>query len=107
MCVFEPSDLIFPGDVTKLRNMHEVEMDLPDECYFLLQAAMLDNGYAYVSAFKELRDYVYEHIPDEVLMEVYRYHKRALQCIFYKGISSHLFCIKNSNILQLVLTSIA
>ena len=75
---------IYPGGLTDVRHIHEIDLDLPEECHYVLMAAMTDYGWGINPVFKKLLKYM-KDFHDEISSNVYEYYKKALQCIFYKG----------------------
>ena len=71
-------------NIDQVKHIHEMKLGLPDECIFILQAAMLDIGFNIGPAFTKWKDFSF-YPPEENLKEAYKYYKKALQCIFYKG----------------------
>ena len=82
---------MFPGDVSSLSHIHEVDLDLPGERFFAFQATMVDSLWLLNPAFKKLYDYTVVNPGDKTLTKAYQYYKNALKCIFYKGKSPHFW----------------
>ena len=77
---------MFPGEVTNdFSHMHELGLDLPEECVIGLQPVMIDGFWLQSKAFKKLYDYTLINPGDEMLTKAYEYYRDALKCIFYKG----------------------
>ena len=81
---------IFPGGVDSVSNIHEMQLDLPDECHYLLQATMMDYGLGMIPQLQKYRNYAY-NLPDDILIKNYQHYKKGLQCIFYNGKTHFLF----------------
>ena len=79
------TDCIVPGDISEFSIIHEVDLDLPEECLMILQATLLDIGWGVNSAFKKLTEYTMTNPGDEMLAKAYEFYKNALKCIYYKG----------------------
>ena len=74
---------VYPGSLSKMNHIHHFDLDLPDECYLILQAALMDNAWGIHPNFKKLRTYNY-HLPKEKQLKAYEHYRSALQSIFYK-----------------------
>ena len=76
---------MFPGDVSSLSHIHDLDLDLPEECFFAFQPTMADSLWLLNPAFKKLRDYTLVNPGEEMLTKAYEHYKNTLKCIFYKG----------------------
>ena len=71
-------------DNQDLQHKHEIKLEKPEECFFILQSYFLELGFPMLPSLKEYENFTFNP-PEEHLRKAYEYYRKTLQCIFYQG----------------------
>ena len=66
--------------------VHEFVAEVPEECTFSMERSLNLHRFVFTQpALKPFSDWVHNNRSREYLKEMYSYHKKTLQMMFYKG----------------------
>ena len=76
--------VIPPEYLQQMRHKHEVKLEAPDECIYILGSYFFEPQLPRLPTMEKYREFNF-HPPEDHLRETYEYYKKALQCIYYQG----------------------
>ena len=72
------------GERESLQHKHEIKVDKPEECMYLLSTFFLHLNFPALPTLVKYREFCLNP-PQDLLRQAYEFYRKALQCIYYRG----------------------